>query len=306
MGNSFYFEFERIFMEFLQSFLNPFTEALAVFFTFFGEETILIIVMGYLYWCYDKELGKKIATNIALGLVLGPMIKNVLCRRRPYMDIETLKCVKAPNADRDIYDIAAQGFSCPSGHSMNSVTVFGSLAYYKNKNRILKVLAFVIPLLVGLSRVTLGVHYPTDVALGWACGIVIVFGIPFLQSKLQKRWILHLIIFIIAALGCFYCRTEDYFTGLGFMAGLFLAMPFEEKFVKFKNTNNIFESVLRIIVGIACYLLLNPLLKLFLISNIEIVALILRSVRYCIIIIVLLGIYPMLFKLIPKKIFKKQ
>lgn len=45
------------------------------FITMFGEELVMIAVLGFLYWCYDKKFGRFVGTNILVGLVVNPMLK---------------------------------------------------------------------------------------------------------------------------------------------------------------------------------------------------------------------------------------
>ena len=89
------------------------------------------------------------------------------------------------------------------------------------------------------------------------------------------------------------------------MAGFFLSVPFEERFVKFENTKSIPFSILRIFGGIAVYLVLNQLLKIpftkeFLNSGVM-SAYIIRAVRYMIVVFVMLAVYPMCFGIRKKK-----
>ena len=222
---SFYFEWEVALQAWIQSFMGSFGTAVMSFLTLFGEEVMLIGILGYIYWCYDKEFGKFIGNNVVVGIVLNPLLKNLALRRRPYFDHPNIKCLKPVHADADIYDIAAQGYSFPSGHSMNSAVIYGSLPMYKKKSRVLRILAFLMPFLVGLSRVALGVHYVTDVLMGWALGAGLVLVFSFLQRKVKNIHLLHAIIFLVSLSGLFYCQTTDYFTGLGLMGGFFLAPP---------------------------------------------------------------------------------
>jgi membrane-associated phospholipid phosphatase len=69
---------------------------------------------------------------------------------------------------------SATGFSFPSGHSLVSLTVYGFLAYlvYKNIKRpwlrnLLVVILLFLPIFIGISRIYLGVHFPSDVLAGW-------------------------------------------------------------------------------------------------------------------------------------------
>ena len=303
-GITFFFGWEVRLMEWIQSWLGPVGTAIASFITLFGEELILVAIVGFLYWCYDKEFGKFAGLNIITGIVWNPLIKNIFLRRRPYFDNPEIKCLKPVDSSADIMDISAQGFSFPSGHSTNSAVTFGTLAVY-TKKRVFWIIAIVAPLLVGISRFSVGVHYPTDVICGWLLGVAIIALMTFLQNKIQKKWLLHLIIFVVSCAGLFYCRTNDYFTGLGLMAGFFLAMEFEERFVKFETTRNVLSIILRMLGGFVVYLGLNALLKLpfskeFLHSA-TMGAYLIRTLRYTIVGFVAIGVYPMVFKFKPFK-----
>ena len=314
---AFFYDWEVALQIFIQSLLGSFGTTVCSVVTMFGEETIMIVVLGYIYWCLDKEYGKFIGVNAVIGVVLNPLLKNIALRRRPYFDHPEIKCLKSVHADADIYDIAAQGYSFPSGHSMNSMIIYGSLPAYQPKGgrdrrwqRALVTIAVVLPLLIGISRVALGVHYATDVLVGWAGGAVIVLTMSYLQYRLKKKWILHLCIFLVSLIGFFYCKTTDYYTGVGMMGGFFLAYHFEEKYVQFKPTRNIWISLLRVAVGGGLYFGLNTLLKLpftkeFL-DSATLAAYIVRSLRYAVVMFLLMGVYPMAFgRIFPKASEKK-
>ena len=306
VGNSFWFDFEVTFMEWLQRVLGENGIRIISLFSMFGEELILVAVLGFLYWCYDKEMGKAVGTSIVLGLVMVPMIKNVFWRRRPYFDHENIKCYRPVEKHADIYDIAAQGFSFPSNHSANAVSVFSAIAV-QGKKKILTVIAIIIPVLVGLSRVSVGVHYPTDVLCGWAMGGLCVLISTYITEKIpeEKKWIIYLVIFCLSCTGLLYCKTSDYFAALGMMGGMFSAFEFEKRFVRFKGTKNPLWCVVRIGLGVVIYIILNTVLKLpfskeFLNSG-TFAARIVRMVRYYIIIFGTIGIYPYAFKLLGTK-----
>ena len=302
MGNTFYFSFEPVLMQFLQNALGEVGAQAASFASALGEEVALILVLGFLYWCYDKQFGIYVGTNAVIGIVLNPLIKNIFLRKRPYMVHEEVKCLRPVVKDTDIYDIAIQGYSFPSGHAMNSAIVYGSVGRYAKK-KIFTVLAFVLPILVGLSRTLVGVHYPTDVCVGWIVGVAVIFAFPALYDRFgeEKRWLINLIVFLISCVGIFYCKSEDYFTGIGLMGGFFLGIELEKRFVNFESTKKPLECVLRIAGGLVVYLVLNTGLKLpfstaFLESG-TMAAYLVRAVRYFIVMMVMIGIYPLVFKL---------
>ena len=68
-------------------------------FSVFGEELALVAVMGFVYWCYDKELGRKLGLLVCSALIFNPMIKNLVFRLRPYMEHSSIKCLRAVEPD---------------------------------------------------------------------------------------------------------------------------------------------------------------------------------------------------------------
>jgi undecaprenyl-diphosphatase len=303
VGNTFAFGWEVQLMEWLQSHIgnSGFLFWLLSNLSAFGEQLLLVAIMGFLYWGLNKEFGKYVGLNVLMVNVWNPMIKNIVLRLRPYMVTDTIKPLRLVDENADPMDVAAQGYSFPSGHSSNAVTIYGSLAVHEKKRKLLWVLAVLLPILVGFSRVFVGVHYPTDVLCGWLLGIIVITVVPLLRRVIKNRWLFYGILLLSAVPGLFYCKTNDYFSSFGMLVGFILAEPFEEKFVKFENTSNIFRCILRTIGGGLLYFGLNILLKLpfpkELLEAGTIVSNLIRMARYAVVIFVVIGVYPMLFKL---------
>ena len=303
-GRTLYFEWEVLIMSWLQSHMGPAETAVASFFTMFGEELILVILFGLIYWCIDKKAAKTLGTCFIVALILNPMIKNIVLRRRPYFDHESIDCLRPVNKNADIYDITFQGYSFPSAHTLNATVMYMSLCRMWKKP-LFQISAVVLPLLVAASRVMLGVHYPTDVITGGILGILIVMIVPAIQERIKDKGKFRLILFLLSLSGLFYCRTDDYFTALGMMAGFFTAIAFEEKYVDFAETGRPVICLLRIAGGALVYYISNTLLKLpfskeFLESG-TMSAHLTRSARYAVVIFLMFAIYPMLFGKIGSK-----
>ena len=300
-GITFYFDWEIKFMEWLQAaFGSGVFAAIANFLSMFGEELIAVGVIGIVYLGIDKKAGKIISLNLIMGTVLTPMFKNVFFRRRPYFESDKIDCLRPVDKKADIYDIHAQGFSFPSGHSTTAASVFASL-YTAFKKNILAILAVIIPVLVAFSRVFLGNHYPTDVLAGLAVGYILAFLLTFIQRKVKNIKILYAVLLVISLCGLFYCKTSDYFTGLGMLIGFMGAALFEERFVNFEISKNIPVTVLRVATGGAIFFGLNTVLKLpfnkAFLANGSFVSSIVRTCRYALTMFVTMGLYPMTFKI---------
>ena len=302
IGNNFFFDWEIQLMEWLQAHIGSsgFGFWLLSNLSAFGEQLLLVVIMGFLYWGLDKEFGKYVGVNVLAANVWNPMIKNVAMRLRPYFASDKIQLLRKIEPDADIMDVAAQGYSFPSGHSSSAVAVYGSLAAHEKKRKLLWVLAFLLPVLVGFSRVVVGAHYPTDVLCGWVLGLLVVLLIPWLRRKIRNRWLFYAVLLLSALPGFFYCTSSDYYTSFGMLVGFILAEPFEEKFVRFENTDNIFRCILRTLGGGLLYFGLNTLLKLpfpkELLDAGDLTAHLIRSARYAAVIFVDIGVYPLLFK----------
>lgn len=297
-GNTFYFEWEVALIEWLQSTLGTFGEKAASILAHFGEEMILVALIGFTYWCLDKKFGRYLGVSICLGITSNALVKNIFFRRRPYFDNPGIKCVRAATPGADAMDISAQGFSFPSGHSTNAVSAYVGMGAYLKKKAVLFA-GITFSLLIGISRLVLGVHYPTDVIVGLALGAVVAIASSYLLNRVKKHWILYLVLFVFSCIGFFYCKSEDYYSSIGIMGGFFLGDLFEGKYVNFENTKVWYKCMLRLIGGFALFFGLNFLCKLpfskeFLESG-SFGAYVARSVRYLICTFVIIGAYPILF-----------
>ncbi len=299
MGTTFYFDWEVTLMERIQDIVTEEAVAFANACSAFGETAIIILVLGFLYWCIDKNYGKYVGINVLVALVLGSVIKNIFLRRRPYFDHSTIDCLRPVESDADIYDIAAQGFSFPSMHSAVSVSLYGSLGRYK-KIKWLEIIGIVLPLLVGISRFCLGVHYPTDVLAGWALGFAALFVIPFVEGKIQNKYISYGIYVLVGLFGWFFCTSEDYYTVYGILVGTLAAFLFEDKYVRFENTKQPLYCIVRLVCGSLLYLAIMSVFKAA--FNIDIIqtniylSRLARFIRYALSSFFVIGIYPMIFK----------
>lgn len=113
------------------------------------------------------------------GMVTVTILKNLFDRPRPSL-VPHLSLVYTS--------------SFPSGHSMLSATVFltlGTLLSQFVHERLLKayflMIAVILTLLVGSSRVYLGVHYPSDVLAGWSAGLAWALICGLLAKFLQRQ-----------------------------------------------------------------------------------------------------------------------
>lgn len=128
------------------------------FFFFLGSEDFFLIALPLVYWCLDAALGLRIGVMLLASNGLNSLFKMALHGPRPYW------------ASTDVKGLASEmGFGVPSGHSQTAAGVWGIAASRVNRTWAWVAAATVV-LLIGLSRIYLGVHFLHDVLFGWLLG----------------------------------------------------------------------------------------------------------------------------------------
>ena len=297
-------EWEVRLIEWIQKTLGSLNNTVGSVLSFVGGEIGLLLVLLIVYFCWKKEVGKRLVLIIAAVNTWLPMIKAVAMRPRPYMEYpDRVQGVADVGDKASLDDIVAQGYSFPSTHSASAMAAFIPLANAVKK-RWMWITAVVVTFLVGISRAVTGMHFPTDILAGWVLGLAGAGFCMLLEKKVKNEWIRHLILLVTVLPGLFFVRTEDYYTSLGLVIGLIFAIHFEAKFVNFKETRNIWAMILRVAGAFALYFVLNTVMKMpfsteFLASG-TMGAFLVRAARYAILIFVIIGIYPMVFPLFEK------
>ena len=298
MSMAFRFEWESDLILCLQELIAkwPFMKGLFIFFTYFGEPVFAVAVVGFLYWGYKKEWGRYLILCVMGTQLFTNMLKNTFLRIRPYMADERITCLKAPESQTDLYDPYVQGFSFPSGHSA-CISSFAAALHLHLKNKRVDLVMFILTFLVGISRIALGVHYPTDVLAGILLGIVFVSLIDRLYKKVKIET-LYLFILSVGIAGTLFCRSEDFFSVFGLSLGFMAGERFEERFIGFRNTADPIRMLLRTAIGAVIFLAVDLSCKsLFarIAADQEMIVLLLRSLRYALSCFTVMGLYPYLF-----------
>jgi undecaprenyl-diphosphatase len=129
--------------------------------TLCGSTLPILIILSLEYLHFDSPI-KRALIFIAISILLNLALKQYLHRPRP----DTLYVSR----------MRFKTHSFPSGHSFGSIITYGFLAYLAliNLNAPLSLfitaLCLLLVFLIGISRVYLGAHYPTDVIGGWVLG----------------------------------------------------------------------------------------------------------------------------------------
>lgn len=140
----------------LQQHATPALDAFFRAFTGFGGRHYLWLVPAVV-WCVDRRTGTRVLALMALTLFLNTAIKEWIAQPRPFA------------LDPRIVSDGEQGYGLPSGHAQLVVIFWGMLAARAGRRDFWS-LALAVMFLMGVSRVWLGVHFPSDVLAGWALG----------------------------------------------------------------------------------------------------------------------------------------
>lgn len=163
------------FYNFIISFKSKYTTLFFKGVTFLSSVLFMVVVSILLLLVKKIKYRKLMLINIILDVILNTCLKYIFRRERP----------------RDIMMVIENGFSFPSGHTMLATIFYGFIIYliYKsdksNKFKYVSIILLsLLILLIGISRIYLGVHYTTDVLGGYLISIsyLMVF-IYYIEKK---------------------------------------------------------------------------------------------------------------------------
>ncbi|MBB3934933.1 phosphatase PAP2 family protein [Aureimonas phyllosphaerae] len=140
---------------------------------------ILVLAVTYLLMKGKRASALMMAVAVVGGVILSNLLKIGFDRQRP---------------DVVAHLVDVHSLSFPSGHAMLSAVTYltlGALLARSERGIVMRAyfmgVAIVLTLLIGSSRVYLGVHYPTDVLAGWCAGSAWAFICWWVARWLQHR-----------------------------------------------------------------------------------------------------------------------
>jgi len=258
-----------------------------------GSEMFYIVIILIAYWTYEKREAILAACVLLASVTLNYWLKLFIANERPPQSYWY------PGYE-------AANYSTPSGHAQNS-TVFFGWASLRARRTWLTVLSIVLIVLIGISRIYLGVHYLGDVLIGWAVGLALLFVIHLLERPLRERFenlpaetpfVLLFLFGVIATLvsTLFPAPPSDNYGALGGLTmGIALAVPLEKRLVGFETVapqSQRWRLVLRVVIGLLLVLGMMVGLSGVLPSS----DLALRTLRYAAVVFAGVFVWPLIFK----------
>lgn len=173
------FAFDKSILLWIHSYANPNLDNLMLFITQLGNPTVVVILAGVtiltLLW-RRYRLEAIIFVLTCLGaFILNTGLKLFFSKVRPQLWKQL---------------IVETSYSFPSGHALGSIVLYGFIAYllathYHKYSKIIYFIAVILIGAIGLSRLYLGVHWPTDIIAGYGVGFLWL-TICITMLKLQR------------------------------------------------------------------------------------------------------------------------
>lgn len=292
------------FLYLLEKIRVPVLNELMLGITTLGEETAFLVVALIVFWCVDKYKGYYVLGVGLMGTLASQFMK-LLCRvPRPWVKDENFTILEQARE-------AAGGYSFPSGHTQSAVGTFGSVAA-SVRCKALQTVCIVLAVLVGFSRMYVGVHTPQDVIVGALISVALIFALRPLMLRGNKKNILIVFaaMLVLSIAYTLYVQlypfpadidTHNYesavknaYTLLGCCAGVLVVFFVDEKKLHFKTEAVWWAQIMKVIIGLLVVLAVKEGLRapLEMLFGSPLVA---RAVRYFLIVVAAGIVWPLSF-----------
>ncbi|MBQ9860500.1 MAG: phosphatase PAP2 family protein [Clostridia bacterium] len=261
------------FLFFLEGLRNPVCDGFFSAVTLLGEETFFILIGLLVFWCINKKEGYYLLTVGLAGTLLNQFLKLLFRVPRPWVRDDRFTIVESARE-------AATGYSFPSGHTQSAVGIFGGVARW-NKLLWVRIACVALCLLVGFSRMYLGVHTPADVLVSAFLAVVMVFGLyPLMARSTETPKRMRILFGCLLAFGAGYLLfvhlyafpadvdvenlqhgTENAYKMLGCLAALWVSYEVDIGHSHFDTAAPLWVQAVKVVVGIVPVILIKSVLK---------------------------------------------
>ena len=227
---------------FIQQIRSPFFDVFFFSVSFFGTHIFFLMLLPFLYWCVDKKYASRIFIIYLISSWSNTVMKDLIHHPRPYHINEAVKIG------------SAGGYGIPSGHAQGSLVMGMSLLLWF-RNRFFTYFSAAAILLIALSRLYLGVHFPTDILGGWILGAVILFTLWPNFGRLEKflsgmsTYALYAAAFVIPAILSLALASKWPVISMGALSGFLFGLILQKKYSYFQQIKSFKAGILRYISG---------------------------------------------------------
>ena len=297
------------FLNLLAQYRTPLGDAFFQAITLLAQETFVVVVICWLFWCSNKKLAYCLGFTYFTSGLLVQGLKITFRVPRPWLLDPNFQPVASAVP-------GATGYSFPSGHTQSITALLGTLGFY-TKKKPLRFLCFLFVFLVGFSRMYLGCHTPQDVLVSFGVSIVCVFlCYHFLYKKEYFKnseslvsvfmgivcvVLLGYTLFLYKSGAIEFHYAQDCIKACGAGAAFSLGYYLTETYIPFTPPDSFQGQALRFIIGIAVTLLLQAGLKPIIGQSLAA-----SFIRYFLVVFWIITVYPYVFYKKGKKISGTQ
>ena len=291
------------FLYLLERIRMPGLNELMLLITRLGEETAFLVAALIVFWCVDKKKGYYLMAVGFLGTMFNQILK-LACRvPRPWVLDPNFTILEQARE-------AAAGYSFPSGHTTSAVGTFGCLAVVAEKKWWCS-FCIALAVLVGFSRMYVGVHTPADVLAGAATALVLIWLLrkPTLEGGIREMKGVIATMVAVSVLFLLHVSfwnfpadmdphnmesgTKNAYTMIGCLTGVAIVYLVDIKYLHFPEKAVRWVQILKIVVGLALVLAVKEGLRAPLEAILPVYPA--RAVRYFLIVVMAGAIWPMSF-----------
>ena len=248
-------------IHFFQGIASPFLNNLLFYVTELGSTKFYLVIVPIIYWCINRRAGYSIGMTVLAGGIATDVSKGVIGALRPFQVDPSI------SVTGDFLE-SATGSGMPSGHSFNSMAFWSATAMILKRSWFWA-LSAVIVLLIGFSRVYSGVHFPLQVAWGWAGGLSTAVLVNMLLSLAHKRikggipalalLISGIVLVLYSFVPALSASTEDYIGLIGIAGGMSLGYFLHSRYVGTEASGALYKQVIKAAIGLAGFVGLRAL-----------------------------------------------
>jgi membrane-associated phospholipid phosphatase len=242
-------------IRFIQSITSPFGDVIFQLISMTGEETFYILVISTIFWCVNKKFGYKLGFALLTGTIVNNALKSIVNSARP-IGISGIRSLRLETAT---------GQSFPSGHTQGA-TMFWVSFIIQIKKKWVYIVGISMIILIGFSRLYLGVHYPIDIIGGIVIGIIWTFISNYIFDCAQKtgRPLILMIIILPMLIGLIYLREKTYYAISGTVLGFYIGYLLETRYVLYEVKSTRLKQIIKLVLGLGILITLKGTLKVIL------------------------------------------